>query len=129
MRRGQWRVPFGEERRKGRCNLRTCALVLKGFIVFQQKYHTGTVNVFNALPTYYNYQYGEEWLDSLINVVYENYSYIRKKLGPYMEMTSLEGSYLLFLNLGKYAGDDTAHKCLLDKCHILANPGEEFDIQ
>ena len=36
MRRGQWRVPFGEERRKGRCNLRTCALVLKGFIVFQQ---------------------------------------------------------------------------------------------
>ena len=67
-----------------------------------------------------------EWLDALDNVVFENYNYIRKKLSTYFEMSVMEGSYLLFLKIGRYSTDYSAAKCLIEKCHILANPGEDF---
>ena len=96
------------------------------FIRCQQKNNTASVNVFNALPTYYNYIYGEEWLDAVNNVIFDNYHYLKQELGGYMEMTNLEGSYLLFLNLGRYNTCRSAADCLADKCRILANPGESF---
>ena len=96
-------------------------------IRYQQDYHTGSVNVFNALPTYYGYMYGEEWLDALCNVINENYHYIYNKLSKYLEISVLEGSYLLFINLGKYTGGMDAGEFLIEKCHILCNPGKDFD--
>ena len=50
-----------------------------------------------------------------------------KELGDYMEMTPIEGSYLLFLNLGKYNKDKSASKYLAKKCNIMVNAGETFD--
>ena len=41
-------------------------------------------------------------------------------------MTPLEGSYLLFLDLGKYNDRQSASECLIENCHILTNPGEAF---
>ncbi|MBQ6478875.1 MAG: aminotransferase class I/II-fold pyridoxal phosphate-dependent enzyme [Erysipelotrichaceae bacterium] len=96
------------------------------FIRYQQEHNTASVNVLNALPTYYNYLYGEEWLNTVNNVIFENYQYLKRELGEYLEMTNLEGSYLLFLNLGEYNISSSAAECLTDKCHILANPGESF---
>ena len=65
-------------------------------------------------------------MDALNNVVFENYHYIREHLGKYLNMTSLEGSYLLFLDLGAYNDQESASKCLIENCHILTNPGEDF---
>lgn len=101
--------------------------LMKKFIAYQRHMHTGSVNVFNALPTYYNYLYGNEWLDALNNVVFENYEYFRKELSPYFEMTVLEGTYLLFLNLGDLAKEKTAYEIMLNECSILTNAGESFD--
>ena len=98
----------------------------KRFISYQQFHHTGGINVFNALPTYYAYKYGDEWMDALNNVVFENYHFLKEHLGQYLNMTSLEGSYLLFLDLGRYNDQESASKCLIENCHILANPGEDF---
>ena len=97
------------------------------FTAYQQSLHLGSVNVFNALPTYYNYMYGEGWLDALNNVVYENYSYFCKELSPYFEISNLEGSYLIFVNIGKYNKGDSAAKYLIEKCGLLFNEGETFD--
>lgn len=95
-------------------------------ITYQQDHHLGSVNVFNALPTYYNYKYGEEWLDSLNNVIFENYNYFRKELSQYLEMTTLEGSYLIFVNFkGYYEGNVSEY--LKKNCHIWLNDGETFD--
>ena len=96
-------------------------------IAYQQYNHSGSVNPLNGLPTYYCYKYGNEWLDSVNNVIDENYKYFYSHLSPYFQMSVLEGTYLVFLNLGKYNTCDSASKCLIDKCHILANPGEAFD--
>lgn len=95
-------------------------------ITYQQDHHLGSVNVFNALPTYYNYKYGEEWLNSLNNVIFENYNYFRKELSQYLEMTTLEGSYLIFVNFkGYYEGNVSEY--LKKNCHIWLNDGETFD--
>lgn len=96
------------------------------FIAYQQANHTASVNAFNALPTYYGYKYGQKWMDSINNVIFENYNYIREQLSKYMEMSVIEGSYLLFLNLGKYNTCKDAAECLVKNCHILANSGETF---
>ena len=96
-------------------------------IKYQQANHSGSVNPLNGLPTYYCYKYGEEWLDSVINVIDENYRYFHEKLSPYFQMSVLEGTYLVFLDLGKYNSSKSASECLINKCHILANPGESFD--
>ncbi len=98
----------------------------KKFIEYQRKHHSGSVNAFNALPTYYNYLYGEEWLDCVNNVIFENYHYFADQLGSDMEMTSLEGSYLLFLNLGKYAKKKNAAEVLKKECGLLVNDGASF---
>ena len=102
------------------------AKLRRKFISYQRHNHTGSVNAFNALPTYYSYLYGEEWLDSLDNVVFENYQYFRDQLGSDLKMTSLEGSYLLFVDIGKYTKGETAAECLKKKCGLLVNPGEAF---
>lgn len=95
--------------------------------VYQKDNHLASVNCFNALPSYYGYKYGSEWLDCINNVIFENYNYFKKELGDFLEMTSLEGSYLLFLNLGKYNKDESAAKYLSKKCNIMVNAGETFD--
>ena len=97
------------------------------FDKYQKANHLNSVNAFNALPTYYGYKYGEEWLDTVNNVIYENYRYLKDKLGKYMEMTVLEGTYLVFLNLGKYNTYKSASECLRKECKIIANAGETFD--
>ena len=94
---------------------------------YQKDNHLTSVNCFNALPSYYGYKYGGEWLDSVNNVIFENYNYFKSELGDYMEMTPIEGSYLLFLNLGKYNKDASAAKYLAKKCNIMVNAGETFD--
>ena len=96
------------------------------FDKYQKDHHLASVNCFNALPTYYGFIYGSEWLDCVNNVVYENYNYVKQQLGEYMEMTPIEGSYLLFLNLGKYNKDKSAAKYLAKKCNIMVNAGETF---
>lgn len=97
------------------------------FDKYQKDNHRASINYFNALPSYYGYKYGGEWLDSFNNVVFENYNYFKKELGKYMEMTPIEGSYLLFLNLGKYNKAKSASKYLAKKCNIMVNAGETFE--
>ena len=96
------------------------------FDKYQKVNHLASVNAFNGLPTYYGYKYGSEWLDALNNVVFENYNYIKKQLSPYCNMTSLEGSYLLFLDLGEHNTCESAAKLLREKAHIIVNAGETF---
>lgn len=102
------------------------AKLRKKFIEYQRHNHLGSVNAFNALPTYYNYLYGEKWLDSLNNVVFENYEYFCKQLGNELEISTLEGSYLIFVNIGEYSTESSAAKCLQKDCGLLVNAGETF---
>lgn len=96
-------------------------------ISYQRHNHRSSLNTMNALATYYCYKYGEKWMDSLNSVVYENYNYVLDQLGDTLQMSNMEGSYLVFVNLGKYNNQHSAAKCIEENCHILVNPGESFD--
>ena len=99
------------------------------FDKYQKTNHLASVNAFNGLATYYGYKYGSEWLDTLNNVVFENYNYIKKHLSPYFDMTTLEGTYLLFLDLAKCNTCESAAKLLREKAHLIVNAGETFDAE
>ena len=101
--------------------------LMKKFDKYQQDNHLQSPNYFNCLPSYYGYKYGAEWLDNVNNVIFENYKYVKKELGDCLEMTPIEGTYLLFLNLGKYNKEKSASKYLAKKCNIMVNAGETFD--
>lgn len=96
-------------------------------IEYQQLNNCGSVNVSCAFPTYLCYKYAGEWQKNVNNVIYENYQYLKQQLGQYLEMSVLEGSYLVFVNLGKYNKNASAAQCLKENCHLLVNAGETFD--
>ena len=95
-------------------------------ISYQQLNNCGSVNVMSALPTYYCYRYADKWLENIIQVIQENYIYVMEHLSNRLEITMLEGTYLIFVNLGRYNNCDSAAKCLMENCHIMTNPGEAF---
>ena len=96
------------------------------FDAYQKHEHRSSVNAFNALSTYYGLKYGSEWLDQVNNIIWENYKYFTEKLSKYYEISVLEGSYLIFVNIGKHNKDKSAANYLIEKCHIMANAGEAF---
>lgn len=91
-----------------------------------QKHTHRKENNFNALTTYYGYKYGAEWLDTVNKIIFENYNYFYSKLAKYYEITPLEGSYLIFVNIGEHCKERNASDYLIKKCHILTNSGEAF---
>lgn len=98
----------------------------KKFDEYQHDNHLSSVNIMNALPTYYGYMYGKQWLKQVNDVVFENYNYFTKELSKYFDITPLEGSYLIFVNIGKYNKDKSAANYLIRQAHILTNAGEVF---
>ena len=88
--------------------------------------HLQPVNAFNALATYYGYKYGAAWIDQVNDIVFENFNYFYSKLAKYYEITPLEGSYLIFVNIGKYNKDKSAANYLINEAHIVTNAGEAF---
>lgn len=94
------------------------------FDKFQKDNFLNTPVAYNTLPAYYGMKYCDEWIDSANELVYENYQYFKKKLGNYIDIMPLEGTYLLFCNFNKYCKN--GHDFLLKKCHILTNAGETF---
>lgn len=101
--------------------------LLAKFDKYQLVTHNNTPIAINALATYYCYKYGEEWLDTLMAVVKENYEYIKKELSPYCVISKVEGTYLVFLKFNKLPKGKTASKFLINDLHIQPNTGESFD--
>lgn len=94
------------------------------FDKYQDEHHLNPVNVFNAYPTYFGYKYSSDWLNDVINVIYNNYNYVKGRLEKYVEILPLEGTYLMFINFKGYTKN--AYNFLYSKCNIETNAGEQF---
>ena len=94
------------------------------FDKYQEDNHLQPVNVICAYPTYFGYKYSENWLDSVIKVIEENYEYMCSRLSKYIDILPLQGTYLVFANFKPYTKN--AAKFLEDKCGIVPNAGETF---
>lgn len=75
------------------------------------------------------YNYGKEWLDSLLDVIRHNYNHVKNRLKeetPQIIVTPLEGTYLLWLDLRGYIDPKDTKDFIQDKCRLAVDFGEWF---
>ena len=90
-------------------------------------HHIGSAKYLNAMGSYFAYKGGAKWLEGVLGVVYENYLYVKEKLTPYnIEVTDLEGTYLVFVNLENVLKGRDVHDFAIKTCKFLPNFGDTF---
>lgn len=73
--------------------------------------------------------YGEPWLNSVLKTIRQNYNYIISKLAdnaPEIVVTPMEGTYLCWIDLGKYVPHDKIHDFVQKKCKLAVDYGDWF---
>ena len=89
-------------------------------------------NAFSLVATEAAYNYGEDWLHSLLDYIEDNVDfsieYIKNHL-PKLKLYKPEGTYLLWVDFsGLNIDDDILKDALLNKGKIAINPGYAFGI-
>lgn len=90
--------------------------------------HTGP-NLMGLIATEAAYSGGEEWLDSLIKVIEENYNIIADSFSKHLPkavVSPLEGTYLVWIDLREYVDKEGMKEFIQDKCKIAIDFGEWF---
>lgn len=75
------------------------------------------------------YSFGGDWLKEVKRIINENYDYMKATLVkalPSIEISPLEGTYLVWINLSSYIKSDQTKALIQDKCKIAVNYGEWF---
>lgn len=86
-------------------------------------------NSFGYIAARAAYEGGEEWLNSVLKQVKNNYEYLRDMLAvnlPETILSPLEGTYLCWINLAAYLRPDQMKEILQKKCRLAVDYGEWF---
>ena len=87
------------------------------------------VNIMGLTAAEAAYNYGEEWLKSLLEVIKHNYNHVKERLGdkaPKIIITPLEGTYLIWVDLRGYIEPNETKTFIQDKCRLAVDYGEWF---
>lgn len=87
------------------------------------------VSVMGMTATQAGYEHGGEWLENVLEVIQDNYRYLKEELGkhlPEVTVCELEGSYLVLLDLRKLIGAGSAQEFVQKKCRLAVDYGEWF---
>lgn len=96
---------------------------------YAKKINRTEVNILGATATQAGYQYGEKWLENILEIIEENYNYLKKELNekaPEIVVSSLEGTYLVLLDLRKCVDINHVKEFIQDKCRLAVDFGEWF---
>jgi cystathionine beta-lyase len=86
-------------------------------------------NIMGVTATEAAWRGGQDWLDGLLAVVRRNDAEFRRRLGqaaPKAAMPTLEGSYLLWVDLRDYVSPKDIKKFIQGSCHLAVDYGEWF---
>ena len=86
-------------------------------------------NILGLVATQAGYTHGSEWLHSLIEVIEDNYTYMKNELAekaPKVKVVPLEGTYLAMLDLRPCMAKEEVHDFILKDCKIAVDYGEQF---
>lgn len=75
------------------------------------------------------YTHGEEWVESLLEVIRHNFNYLKNELekhAPKAIVTDLEGTYLAWIDLRPYVNCEETKEFIQDKCGLAIDFGEWF---
>ncbi|MGC9354491.1 MAG: aminotransferase class I/II-fold pyridoxal phosphate-dependent enzyme [Mariniphaga sp.] len=92
--------------------------------------HLGMGNIFGLVALEAAYTSGDEWLDQLLDYLWENYlfleNFIRENL-PKVKVMKPEATYLIWLDFGEYGmNDEELMKFTVEKAKVGLNNGGRF---
>jgi cystathionine beta-lyase len=97
---------------------------------FQYRIHMKGGNSFGFIAAEAAYKGGQEWLDEVKAQIYSNFEYVRDTFAkeiPDVKVADLEGTYLLWMDFGKWFKTQEEVKVFFqDKCGIALDYGEWF---
>ena len=86
-------------------------------------------NAFGYIAVQSAYEGGRKWLDEVLNIIEENYhlmkSILEKKL-PKVWIPKLEGTYLMWIDLGAYVSADEIESVIQKDCGLAVDYGSWF---
>src|SRR5699024_2405181 len=94
------------------------------FDTYENTVNQTEVNVLGMTGAEAAYTYGEDWLNGLLEVVYDNYTYLKESLlthAPNIVISPLEGTYLTWLDLRAYVKPEDIKSFIQDKCGVAMN--------
>lgn len=87
------------------------------------------VSVMGMVATMAGYEYGAEWLDSVLEVIQDNYNYMKDVLAkalPKVVVCDMEGTYLPMLDLRAYVDPEKTQEVVQKHCRLAVDYGEWF---
>lgn len=96
--------------------------------------HEDTGNMLGYYAVEAAYTHGREWLDTVIEIIRDNYNYIKVRLAkelPEAKLSPLEGTYLAWLDLSAYTGktgEDEMKDFVQNKARLAIDYGDWFGI-
>lgn len=91
--------------------------------------HTGGGNALGYIAAEAAYNGGREWLAAVLKTVAENDRYLRARFAaelPKAEISELQGTYLMWINMAAYLDPAQVKDFLNKKCRIYITDGEHF---
>ncbi len=95
---------------------------------FTNIYNHVEVNVFGITAVEAALRGGQDWYEDLLGTIEANARTVERALSefPGVRVTPLEGTYLMFVNLGAYVPAEQMHEFIQDRCKIAVDYGEWF---
>lgn len=87
------------------------------------------VSIMGMVATKAGYTYGERWLNQVLDVVKDNYQYLKTQLNeklPKMTVCALEGTYLVLVDLRSYVKPGETVDFVQKRCRLAVDYGEWF---
>ncbi|APC42262.1 MalY/PatB family protein [Clostridium estertheticum] len=103
--------------------------VMARYDAYSKTINKTEVNIMGLTAAEAAYNYGEEWLKSLLGVIKHNYNHVKERLGdkaPKIVVTPLEGTYLIWVDLRGYIEPNETKTFIQEKCRLAVDYGEWF---
>ncbi|MBU3198120.1 pyridoxal phosphate-dependent aminotransferase [Clostridium estertheticum] len=103
--------------------------VMERYDAYSKTINKTEVNIMGLTAAEAAYNYGEEWLKSLLEVIKHNYNHVKERLGdkaPKIIITPLEGTYLIWVDLRGYIEPNETKTFIQEKCRLAVDYGEWF---
>lgn len=87
------------------------------------------MNIMGLTAAMAGYTHGGQWLSNLIEVIRDNYNYLKEEFNgklPDVTVCALEGTYLVFLDMRKCVKPEKLVEFIQDRCHLAVDYGEVF---
>jgi cystathionine beta-lyase len=86
-------------------------------------------NAFGYIAVQSAYEGGREWLEEVLKIIEGNYRYMRSEIErelPLARVGELEGTYLLWIDIGAYVPGKEIKSFIVDKCGLAVDFGYWF---